>query len=271
MIVTREPMWDDAPKGRIDALLRHAAALAAGVGRCVLLTAGSLAHLPGCVALRPRRAAFVDQLYTVGVKSLPVISVVGLFAGMILGLQVGLALSRFNQENLLGAAVMISLMREMAPFVTGICLSACVGSAMAAELGTMTVNDEVAALETMSISPVRFLAAPRVCALLVMSPLLSFYSCVLGVIGGGFVGATQLDVDFRQYMASALSIADVKDLAVGLLKAAICGVVIGGVSCHQGFSAGLGALGVGRAVQKSVIVSFLLILVAGYMVTRLAY
>ncbi len=271
MIVTRESAYADAPKGRIQAMVRRFAEFAAGVGRCGALTAGSVLRLPGCVLSGARRGAFVEQLYVTGVKSLPVITVVGLFSGMILGLQVGLALSRFNQESLLGAAVMISLLREMAPFVTGICLSACVGSAMAAELGTMTVNDEVAALEIMSISPVRFLAAPRICALLVMSPLLSFYSCVLGVVGGGFVGATQLDVDFAQYMASAISIAEVKDLCVGLFKAAIAGLIVGGVSCHQGFSAGLGALGVGRAVQKSVIVSFLLILVAGYMVTRLAY
>ena len=271
MTVTREPVYDEAPRGRLDALWRHAVSFAAGVGRCGAMTLSSVCRLPQCVLLRRPRKAFAAQLYTAGVKSLPVITVVGLFAGMILGLQVGLALSRFNQENLLGAAVMISLLREMGPFVTGICLSACVGSAMAAELGTMTVNDEVAALEIMSISPVRFLAAPRVCALLAMAPLLSFYSCVLGVIGGGFVGATQLDVDFHQYMASAISIAEVKDLAVGLVKGAIFGVIIGGVSCHQGFSAGLGAIGVGRAVQKCVIVSFLLILMAGYMVTRIAY
>ena len=271
MTITREPMYDDAPRGRLQSVWRRSVAFAAGVGRCTAITARSLMHLPSCLFRRGTRHAFMLQLYTAGVKSLPVITVVGLFSGMILGLQVGLALSRFNQESLLGAAVMISLMREMGPFVTGICLSACVGSAMAAELGTMTVNDEVAALEIMSVPPVRFLAAPRICALLVMAPLLSFYSCVLGVIGGGFVGETQLDVDFRQYMVSALSIAEVKDLAVGLLKAAVFGVVIGGVSCHQGFSAGLGALGVGRAVQKSVIVSFLLILMAGYMVTRLAY
>ena len=190
---------------------------------------------------------------------------------MILGLQVGLALRRFNQELYLGAAVMLTLLREMGPFVTGICLSACVGSAMAAELGTMTVNDEVAALEIMSISPVRYLAAPRMGALLVMAPILAFYACVLGVVGGGLVAQTQLNVAFRQYMSSAMSIAATKDLFVGLLKAGIFGVVIGAVSCHQGFSTRLGAVGVGRATQRSVIISFLLILMLGYMVTRAFY
>jgi phospholipid/cholesterol/gamma-HCH transport system permease protein len=190
---------------------------------------------------------------------------------MILGLQVGLALRRFNQEVYLGAAVMISLIREMGPFVTGICLSACVGSAMAAELGTMTVNDEVAALEIMSIPPVRFLAAPRMGGLLVMSPLLSFYACVLGVVGGGVVGYTQFNVSFSQYMSSAMSMAELKDLFVGLLKATVFGVVICTVSCHQGFATRMGAVGVGRATQRSVIISFLLILMFGYMITRLFY
>ena len=271
MTITREPLYEDAPSGRLAALHRHVVAWFASIGQTVRLMAESFAYLPGTFLRRRGRAELMKQLYSTGIRTLPVISVVGMFAGMILALQVGLALRRFNQEVYLGAAVMISLIREMGPFVTGICLSACVGSAMAAELGTMTVNDEVAALETMSISPVRYLAAPRMGALLVMSPILAFYACVLGVIGGGLVGYTQLNVPFRQYMASAMSIAEMKDLFVGLLKATVFGVVIGAVSCHEGFATRLGAVGVGRATQRSVIISFLLILMLGYMITRLFY
>ena len=231
----------------------------------------SFAYAPHVFVNRDARRAMLFQLYSTGIRTLPVITVVGLFTGMILGLQVGLALRKFNQEMYLGAAVMITLIREMGPFVTGICLSACVGSAMAAELGTMTVNDEVAALEIMSIPPVRYLVAPRMIALLAMSPILAFYACILGVMGGGLVGYTQLNVPFAQYMASAMSIAEVKDLFTGLFKAAVFGVVIGTVSCHEGFETKLGAVGVGRATQRSVIVSFLLILMFGYMITRLFY
>lgn len=271
MTLTREPIYADAPSGKWEALCRRIVELFSAVGRCGRLAVESLACLPGVLARRDARAAFLRQLYAAGIRTLPVITVVGLFTGMILGLQVGLALRRFNQELYLGAAVMLTLLREMGPFVTGICLSACVGSAMAAELGTMTVNDEVAALEIMSISPVRYLAAPRMGALLVMAPILAFYACVLGVVGGGLVAQTQLNVAFRQYMSSAMSIAATKDLFVGLLKAGIFGVVIGAVSCHQGFSTRLGAVGVGRATQRSVIISFLLILMLGYMVTRAFY
>ena len=272
MTITREPRYEDVPSNHWEALRRHAVGLCLAVGRCGRLAIESLACLPVPLARRDSRAAFMTQLYVAGIRTLPVITVVGLFTGMILGLQVGLALRRFNQESVfLGATVMLTLIREMGPFVTGICLSACVGSAMAAELGTMTVNDEVAALEIMSISPVRYLAAPRMGALLVMSPILAFYACVQGVIGGGIVGQTQLNVEFHQYMTSAMMIATVKDLFVGLFKAGIFGVVIGAVSCYQGFATRLGAVGVGRATQHSVIISFLLILMLGYMITRAFY
>ena len=242
-----------------------------GIGRAGRLMAEAFAYVPHVVVNGDARRSMLHQLYSTGIRTLPVITVVGLFTGMILGLQVGLALRKFNQEMFLGATVMISLIREMGPFVTGICLSACVGSAMAAELGTMKVNDEIAALEIMSIPPVRYLVAPRISALLVMSPLLAFYACVLGVMGGGLVGYTQLNVPFAQYMESAIAIAGPKDLFVGLLKATVFGVVICTVSCHEGFETKMGAVGVGKATQRSVIISFLLILMFGYMITRIFY
>jgi len=271
MTLTREPVYESAPVGALDSLRRHTAEKLSNIGRAGRLMVETLACLPGMLVRREGREDFVRQLYTTGIRTLPVITVVGLFTGMILGLQVGLILARFNQETYLGGAVMLTLIREMGPFVTGICLSACVGSAMAAEIGTMTVNDEVAALEIMSVSPVRYLAAPRLGALVVMSPILAFYACVLGVVGGGLVGQTQLNVDFGQYMASAIGFAVEKDLFVGLLKATVFGLVIGTVSCHEGFSTRGGAVGVGRATQRSVIASFLLILMLGYMVTRAFY
>ena len=271
MTVVREPAWDDAPRSKAQGVVRRLVEFLSSLGWAARIMFGSLAAFPAVLCRKSGRTDLVRQLYSTGIRTLPVITVVGLFAGMILALQVGLALRRFNQEVYLGAAVMISLIREMGPFVTGICLSACVGSAMAAELGTMTVNDEVAALEIMSIPPVRFLAAPRMGGLLVMSPLLAFYACVLGVVGGGVVGYTQFNVSFSQYMSSAMTMAGLKDLFVGLLKATVFGVVICTVSCHQGFATRMGAVGVGRATQRSVIISFLLILMLGYMITRMFY
>lgn len=231
----------------------------------------SIFYFPHVLANRDGRAALFKHLYNTGIRTLPVVSVVSLFTGMILSLQVGIELSRFNQEMHLGAAVMLSLMREMGPFSCGMCLAACVGSAIAAELGTMKVNDEIAALEIASIHPVRFLASPRIFALVLMAPLLAFFCSVVGTMGGAIVGLTQMNVDFRQYMASAMSMADAKDLYVGLCKATVFALLIGVASVTEGFNTSLGATGVGKSTQRSVILSFLLILVSGYVITRIFY
>ena len=132
------------------------------VGWTGIVMAKSIAYFPSVLVRKTSRQTLFTHLYQTGIRTLPVITVVSLFTGMILALQVGLELRRFNQEIFLGAAVMMSLIREMAPFSCGLCLAACVGSAIAAEIGTMKVNDEISALEVMNISPIRFLAAPRI-------------------------------------------------------------------------------------------------------------
>ena len=271
MTVVREPMWDDAPRSRAQGVVRHLTKFLSSLGWAARIMGSSMAAFPAVLCRRSGRADFVRQLYVTGIRTLPVITVVSLFIGMILALQVGLELRRFNQEVYLGAAVMISLVREMGPFSCGMCLAACVGSAIAAELGTMKVNDEIAALEIMSISPIRFLAAPRILALIVLAPILAFYCCIMGTLGGGIVGTTQLQVDFAGYMSSAMSMAVAKDLYVGMVKATVFGFVVGIVAVAEGFATSLGATGVGRATQRSVISSFLLILMFGYMITRACY
>jgi phospholipid/cholesterol/gamma-HCH transport system permease protein len=135
----------------------------------------------------------------------------------------------------------------------------------------MVVSEEIAALEVMSISPVRFLVMPRLAAMMVMTPLLTFYACMIGVMGGAIVGSTQLGVDFNAYMDNAVRWAENKDLYIGLFKAFIFGIMITIISCHQGFSTTEGAVGVGRATRRSVIISFLSLLIVGYIITRLFY
>ena len=136
----------------------------------------AVACFPSLLVRKSGLSSLFDRLYATGIRALPVVTVVALFTGMILSLQVGIELARFSQESYLGAAVMISLVRDGAAFSCGICLAACVGSAIAAEIGTMKVNDEIDALLVMDIPPMRFLAAPRVLALVLMAPLLMFYS-----------------------------------------------------------------------------------------------
>jgi phospholipid/cholesterol/gamma-HCH transport system permease protein len=217
------------------------------------------------------RHEVLNQLYLTGIKSLGVITVVGLFTGMILALQTGLELRRFGLQANIGTAVTVVMLREMGPFMTGLIIAASVGSAIAAQLGTMVVSEEVAALEIMSISPVRYLVMPRLAALAIMMPILTLYTNMVGVMGGAIVGFTQLEVTLQAYFDNARLFAENKDLYVGLFKAMIFGLIIATVACHQGFSAREGAVGVGQATRRTVIISFLTILVMGYMLTRVFY
>ena len=239
-------------------------------GHAFFMLLEAVGFIPFALSKR-NRSETVTQLYTTGVKSLGVISVVALFTGMILALQTGLTLREFGQQVYIGSAVSLSMIREMGPFMTGLIIAASVGSAIAAQLGTMSVSEEISALKVMGINPVRFLVMPRLVALCVMMPMLTVYTDILGIMGGAIVGATQLDVSVQSYMDNAFHFAVNKDLYVGLFKSVIFGIVIATVSCHQGFMTREGAVGVGKATRKSVILSFLIILVLGYIITRIFY
>ena len=269
-MITREPEFFPEPKNWVGHLGRYCVFSFRETGRAVFLLFSALLSMRTMFRSRARKE-IVTQMFVFGIKSLGVITVVALFTGMILALQTGLELRRFSQEEFIGTAVMVSMLREMGPFMTGLILAACVGSAIAAQIGTMVVSEEVAALEIMSIDPVRFVVMPRLVAMMIMTPLLAFYTCVMGVIGGGIVGSTQLGVAWSTYLDNATRWAEVKDMSVGLLKAFLFGIIITIVACHQGFATTQGAVGVGFATRKSVIVSFLMILIVGYFVTRLFY
>ncbi len=239
-------------------------------GRAVVMVAEATLYVPRMFSERNRHEV-IYQMYLTGIKSLGVITIVAMFTGMILALQTGLELRRFGQEVNIGTAVTVVMMREMGPFMTGLIIAASVGSAIAAQLGTMVVSEEIAALEIMSISPVRFLVMPRLVALAIMMPILTVYTNIIGIVGGAIVGNTQLGVSFAAYFDNALRYAETKDLYVGLFKAFLFGVIITAVACHQGFSTTEGAVGVGRVTRKTVIISFLTILVVGYFITRVFY
>jgi phospholipid/cholesterol/gamma-HCH transport system permease protein len=243
----------------------------ATLGRAVLLALEALVQLPSVLIKRDSRQTFSQQLYVIGIGTLPVATVVAMFTGMILTLQLGIAFKQFSQEIMVAYTLSYAMLREMGPFMTGIILASCVGSAMAAQLGTMKVNEEIAALEMMSIDPVRFLVAPRMWAMLLMAPVLSFYTCIVAFLGGAAVGYTQLNVPFLQFIFEIVSVAEVKDLYVGLLKTAFFGVLICTISCSVGFATVQGAAGVGASTRRAVIYSFLAILAGGYFVTRFFY
>ncbi len=239
-------------------------------GRAMMMLFEAFFHMRSMFGQR-NRAEIVNQMYIAGIKSLGVITVVGMFTGMILALQTGLELRRFGLQHNIGTAVAVSMLREMGPFMTALIIAASVGSAIAAQMGTMVVSEEIAALEIMSINPVRFLVMPRLVALMVMMPLLTVYTNMIGIFGGAIIGTTQLEVSMTAYFDNARLYVENKDLYVGLLKALVFGIVITTVACHQGFSTREGAVGVGQATRRTVIISFLTILVLGYIITRMFY
>ncbi|MGL4854480.1 MAG: MlaE family ABC transporter permease [Lentisphaeria bacterium] len=218
-----------------------------------------------------RRREIGRQMYICGVKSIGIVSIVAFFTGMIIALQAGLILRDYNQEENIGTLVAQTLCREMGPFMTALIIAASIGSAIAAEIGTMTVSEEISALQVMSINPASYLVMPRSVALFFMVPALVVLANILGVLGGMVVGDTQLAVDYLAYYRNALSTLGNKEIYVGLFKSLIFSQIIVGVSCYQGFFTSNGAIGVGHAARKTVVHCFLLILVSGYFITRFFY
>lgn len=226
-----------------------------------------------------RRALIADQLFLAGVQVTHVVLLVGLFTGMILSLQTGLYLSTLGQQDQIGWIVALSMAREMGPFITGIILAATAGSALAAELGTMSVADELAALEVLSVDRTDFLVMPRVVSLAIACPLLTVLANAIGVVGGGLVASASLNVEWQLYFLSALDalktpgelLALPKDVYAGLFKAFVFGTITAVVSCEAGIRTRGGALGVGRATRAAVRDSIITIIVANYFLTWIMY
>lgn len=230
-------------------------------------------------AVATRRDLVAEQMTQSGIRVVHVVLLVGLFIGMIVALQTGLELSRFGQQDQIGTIVALSMCREMGPFITATILAATVGSALAAELGTMAVSEELAALEVMSIDRVRFLIVPRVVAVAVMCPLLTVLCDAIGIIGGGFIAESQLKVGLSLYYDSALDALrgtgwwlDLpKDVYSGLIKSFFFGLVLAVISCASGLQATAGAMGVGNATRKAVRDSIIAIIVFNYFLSWLFF
>ncbi|MHC5038822.1 MAG: MlaE family ABC transporter permease [Planctomycetota bacterium] len=222
-------------------------------------------------ALWVKRADVRDKTVMAGLGSLPVVLLVAFFTGLILALQSGIEARRFNQEDLVGALVAATMFREMGPVMTAIILAALVGSAYAAELGTMAVSEEIDALRVMSIPPVKYLVMPRVVGLAIAAPILTLISDVVGILGGAVIANAQLRVDLKVYYDWVQWAARLTDVFNGLFKAFIFGIIIAVIGCSQGIKATRGAEGVGNATMKAVVISFVLILVTDYLINWFLY
>lgn len=236
-------------------------------GVALLMTFRAL-HYVGLVWRR--RSEILTQMLVCGVNSLPVAMLVAAFTGMVLALQTGVELADWGQSQRIGAIVAASMCRELGPIWIGVILAARVGSAMAAELGTMRVSEEIDALEVMSIDPAKFLVMPRLIALIVMAPVLTAYADLIGILGGAVVGKYQLGVRYHVYFDWAQRTLTNKDILSGLLiKAPIFGLTIAVVGCALGLNVkpSEGAEGVGNATRNSVVVALILLIVFNYFLT----
>jgi phospholipid/cholesterol/gamma-HCH transport system permease protein len=214
----------------------------------------------------------VHQAMAVGVEALPILSLISFFIGTILALQAAYELGRFGAMGFVANAVALSMTRELGPLMTAIVVIGRSGSAFAAEIGTMKVNEEIDALQTMALDPVHFLVAPKFVAMILMMPCLTTWADFMGVLGGALFGvSSSAGFTFVSYMRLSLDALVLRDIVTGLIKSVMFGAVITAVGCQEGLATGLGAEQVGRSTTSSVVKSIFLVIAVDLVFTTLFY
>ncbi|MBN2209104.1 MAG: ABC transporter permease [Candidatus Coatesbacteria bacterium] len=210
----------------------------------------------------------IEQMEAVGVKSLTIVSLTSLFTGMVLCLQIGHAFARFGAKTYVPKVIAVALTRELGPILVALVVSGRVAAGIAAELGSMTVSDQVDAMRVMGASPVKRLVMPRIVALAIMLPLLALIGDFLGILGGLIIAVTELKLKYSFYVSSTFDILSVADVLSGLGKCFFFGLIITGVGCYQGLSTAGGTRGVGISTTKAVVLSSVLILISDLLLTK---
>ena len=217
-------------------------------------------------AVRPpyRGWLLVQQMETIGVKSLFVVTLTSMFMGLVMVLQTSSLLAKFQAEGLVGSSVALAVTRELGPVFTALMVTGRAGSAMATELGTMRVTEQIDAMATMAVNPVQYLIVPRVIASILMFPVLTAIFDFVSYVGSYVMGVIVLGIDRGVFVERTRHFLDPIDISSGLYKAAVFGAIIALISSHRGFMAQGGAKGVGEATTKAVVASSVAILVADY-------
>jgi phospholipid/cholesterol/gamma-HCH transport system permease protein len=220
-------------------------------------------------ALRPpiRLRAIFKQMEFVGVNSLLVVILTGAFTGGVLAFQAYHGFRLFSAESLVGSTVALAMTRELGPVLTSLMVTGRAGSAMAAELGTMRVTEQIDALYTMAANPIKYLVVPRIVAGVLMLPVLTIIADFVGIIGGYLVGVGLLKINSGIYVAKMIEIVELDDIFNGLVKSACFGLILSLVGCYKGFYTRGGAQGVGRATTQAVVVASVCILISDYFLT----
>ncbi|MDR3175312.1 MAG: ABC transporter permease [Desulfovibrio sp.] len=270
----------NAPEGRKAARASGSESVLASLGRYGIALTGETGAM-GIFLLRGISHMFrsasqipkvLRQVRVIGAESLFLIVLIGLFTGMVLGLQGYYTLTMFGSEGFLGSAVSLSLIRELGPVLTAIMIAGRAGSAMAAEIGVMRISDQIDALEVMDINPMAYLVSPRLTAALVAFPLLTSVFCVVGILGGYATGVLMLGVSRGVYFSRIESSVRLEDVAGCLTKSLVFALVVAAVCCYKGYFAhmrrdGMGAEAVGNATTSAVVLSCILLLAADYVLT----
>jgi phospholipid/cholesterol/gamma-HCH transport system permease protein len=213
----------------------------------------------------------VHQAMSVGVEALPITSLISFFVGTILALNAAYELRKFGALHLVASAVAVSMTRELGPLMTAIVVIGRSGSAFAAEIGTMKVNEEIDAMQTMALEPVPFLVAPKFLAMILMVPCLTCLADFMGVLGGGLFGVMTAGFTWGTYIQATLDALILRDIMTGLIKAMMFGLVITAVGCQEGFSTGLGSEQVGRSTTEAVVKSIFMVVMVDLIFTTLFY
>ncbi|GAB4182599.1 MAG: ABC transporter permease [Thalassobaculales bacterium] len=243
-------------------------AFLAAAGRLALFTGEAVQS-----ALRPPYypRLILRQMIDIGYYSLPVVGLTTLFSGMVLALQSYTGFARFSAESAVATVVVLSMTRELGPVLAGLMVAGRIGAAMAAEIGTMRVTEQIDALTTLSTNPFKYLVAPRLIAGVTMLPLLVLIGDVIGVFGGFLVGVHKLDFNAAAYLKSTLEYLEFNDVFSGLVKASVFGFLVSLMGCYHGYNSGRGAQGVGQATTNAVVSASILILIANYLITELFF
>src|SRR5215471_11725492 len=213
----------------------------------------------------------VHQAMAVGVRAVPIITLITFFVGVIIALQGAYGLQRLGAIHLVADLVAISITRELGPLVAAIVVIGRSGLAFAAEIGAMRVSEELDALKTMALNPIDFLVAPKLAAMGIMLPCLTIWSDLMGVLGGALFGVTGAGFTFGGYFIATREALALRDVTTGIAKSLVFGIVITAVGCYEGFSTGAGAEEVGRSTTSAVVISILLVVLIDLMFTYLFY
>lgn len=225
--------------------------------------------------VRPKQVPkIIQQVYFIGAKSSMIIMLVGLFTGMVMGLQSYHALVKVGAEGALGTLVALTLVRELGPVLTAIMIAARAGSAITAEIGIQRISEQIDALDTMRIDPLGYLITPRIVASIISFPLLTALFDLIGIIGGYISGVLLLGANAGTYLHRVQASMELKDVTDGFIKAIVFAVIVSTVCCYQGYFAHMrtdshGAKAVGLSTTSAVVLSCVLIMVADYVVTSL--